>query len=57
MLSNRLKKRLTKDRLMTSITLRIPVDVDKTLLKSYLLTRLLLKHWLSGPQNPINRPF
>ena len=27
MLSDRLKKRLTKDRVMTSITLRIPVDV------------------------------
>jgi len=51
MLTDRLKKRLTKDRPMTSITLRIPVDVVEsmkaiapqrgfsgyqTLLKSYL---------------------
>ena len=31
MLSDRLKKRLVKDRLMTSITLRIPVDVVDSL--------------------------
>ena len=51
MLSERLKKRLAKDRVMTSITLRIPVDVVdpmkqiaplkgvsgyQTLLKSYI---------------------
>jgi len=31
MLSEKLKRRLTKDRPMTSITLRIPVDVIETL--------------------------
>ena len=31
MLSEKLKKRLTKDRPMTSITLRIPVDIIETL--------------------------
>jgi len=33
MLSDRLKNRLVKDRAMTSITLRIPVDVVETMKK------------------------
>ena len=52
MLSDRLKKRLGKDRLMTSITLRIPVDVVDSLkeiapLKGVNGYQTLLKSYIS----------
>ena len=52
MLSDRLKKRLTKDRVMTSITLRIPVDVVDSLkeiapLKGVSGYQTLLKAYIS----------
>ena len=52
MLSDRLKKRLVKDRVMTSITLRIPVDVVDSLkeiapLKGVSGYQTLLKAYLS----------
>ncbi|MDP1614035.1 MAG: hypothetical protein Q8M11_23470 [Sulfuritalea sp.] len=51
MLSERLKKRLVKDRPMTSITLRIPVDVVDSLkqiapLKGYSGYQTLLKAYI-----------
>ena len=52
MLSDRLKKRLVKDRAMTSITLRIPVDVVDSLkeiapLKGVSGYQTLLKAYIS----------
>ena len=52
MLSDRLKKRLVKDRTMTSITLRIPVDVVDSLkeiapLKGVSGYQTLLKAYIS----------
>lgn len=44
MLSNRLKTRFTKDRPMTTITMRVPVDVVESL-KS--LIHILQRHRLS----------
>lgn len=44
MLTDRLKKRLTKDRPMTSITLRIPVDVVES------MKEIALKRGFSGYQ-------
>lgn len=52
MLTERLKQRLAKDRAMTSITLRIPMDVVESLkaiapLKGYSGYQTLLKAYLS----------
>ncbi len=52
MLTERLKKRLVKDRPMTTITLRIPVDVVDTLkeiapMKGYAGYQTLLKAYIS----------
>jgi len=52
MLSERLQKRLSKDRPMTTITLRIPVDVVESLkeiapLKGFSGYQTLLKQYLS----------
>ncbi len=52
MLSDRLKKRLDKDRAMTSITLRIPVDVVESMkeiapLKGFSGYQTLLKSYIS----------
>ena len=52
MLSERLKKRLTKDRPMTSITLRIPVDVVESMkeiapYKGFTGYQTLLKSYIS----------
>ncbi len=52
MLSERLQKRLAKDRPMTTITLRIPVDVVESLeaiapLKGFSGYQTLLKSYLS----------
>lgn len=52
MLSDRLKKRLDKDRPMTSITLRIPVDVVESMktiapLRGFSGYQTLLKSYLS----------
>jgi hypothetical protein len=52
MLNNTLKKRLNKDRPVTSITLRIPVDVVDSLKaiaphKGYGGYQTLLKHYIS----------
>ena len=52
MLTKRLKKRLTKDRPMTTITLRIPVDVVQSLkeiapTKGYAGYQTLLKSYIS----------
>ena len=52
MLSERLKKRLTKDRPMTSITLRIPVDVVESMKeiaphKGFTGYQTLLKSYIS----------
>jgi len=52
MLSERLQKRLSKDRPMTTITLRIPVDVVESLkeiapLKGFSGYQTLLKYYLS----------
>lgn len=52
MLSERMKKRLSKDREMTSITLRIPLDVVESMkeiapLKGYTGYQTLLKSYIS----------
>jgi hypothetical protein len=52
MLSERLQKRLSKDRPMTTITLRIPADVVESLeeialLKGFSGYQTLLKYYLS----------
>lgn len=52
MLSDRLKSRLTKDRPMTSITLRIPVDVVESMKtiapqRGFRIPKALLKSYLS----------
>lgn len=52
MLSERLKERLKKDRPMTTITLRIPIDVVRSLkgiapLKGYAGYQTLLKSYIS----------
>ena len=52
MLTDRLKKRLTKDRVMTAITLRIPVDMVESLKeiaphKGFTGYQTLLKSYIS----------
>ncbi len=52
MLTERLKKRMTKDRAMTTITMRIPVDVVETLKeiaphKGFTGYQTLLKSYIS----------
>ena len=53
MLNQRLKKRLKRDRVSTTITMRIPVDVVESLkalapLKGFTAYQTLLKSYVSG---------